>query len=405
MGSILLFLLISAQGNSSIMATTVGYQKKDKASGHHAKYITLFLCGDVMTGRGIDQVLPHPSAPQIYEAFVKDAKDYVRLAIEKNGPVPSPVPVEYIWGWALKELKQSKPDLRIINLETSITASDGYWKGKGINYRMNPANIGSLTAARIDFCSLANNHVLDWGYSGLQETFTTLQNAGIRYAGAGQNRKAAQRPAVFELHGKGRVVIISCGVSDSGIPPEWNAGPDKPGVNLLPDLSKETVRQIKDQVRKIKKPLDIVVLSIHWGGNWGYNISQEHIDFAHRLIDEAGVDIIHGHSSHHVLGMEIYNNKPIIYGSGDFLNDYEGISGHERYRGDLGLMYFVTMDPTDGHLVHWRLVPTKIFRFRIEKPSAEEVLWLKNVLHREGEKFGTQIETGQDESLIVSGLR
>ena len=75
-----------------------------------------------------------------------------------------------------------------------------------------------------------------------------------------------------------------------------------------------------------------MVASVHWGSNWGYDIPREQTVFAHRLIDEAGVDIIHGHSSHHVRAIEVYKDRLILYGCGDFLNDYEGISGYEEFR-------------------------------------------------------------------------
>ena len=94
-----------------------------------------------------------------------------------NGPIRQPVSFAYIWGDALSELDSVSPDIRIINLETSITQSDDFWKGKGINYRMHPDNIPALTAAGIDICALANNHVLDWGYPGLQETLSSLKQA------------------------------------------------------------------------------------------------------------------------------------------------------------------------------------------------------------------------------------
>ncbi len=139
--------------------------------------ITIFLCGDVMTGRGIDQVLPHPSKPVLYEPYVKDAVDYVHLAERANGPIPKPVSHSYIWGDALDVLERMAPDLRIINLETSITTSEDYWRGKGINYRMHPQNAPCITAAKTDLCVLANNHVLDWGFAGLIETLETLKTA------------------------------------------------------------------------------------------------------------------------------------------------------------------------------------------------------------------------------------
>ena len=116
----------------------------------------VFLCGDVMTGRGIDQVLPHPSEPRIYEAFVDDARAYVELAEAAHGPIPRPVDFSYIWGDAREELARHAPDARVVNLETSITRSEDYWRGKGINYRMHPDNIPCLAAARIDVCTSAS---------------------------------------------------------------------------------------------------------------------------------------------------------------------------------------------------------------------------------------------------------
>ena len=146
----------------------------------------LFLCGDVMIGRGIDQVLPRPCNPILYESYVHSALDYVRLAEEANGAIPRPVALSYIWGAALDELNRVQPDVRIINLETAITHSEDF-APKGINYRISPENADCLTAAGIDCCVLANNHVLDWGRAGLLDTLTTLERLQIKSAGAGRN--------------------------------------------------------------------------------------------------------------------------------------------------------------------------------------------------------------------------
>ncbi|HSE84358.1 MAG TPA: CapA family protein [Thermodesulfobacteriota bacterium] len=363
--------------------------------------ITIFMCGDVMTGRGIDQVLPHPSDPALYESYMKSAKGYVELAEEVNGPIEKPVSFSYIWGDALEELEMMAPDLRMINLETSVTKSDDYWEGKGISYRMNPENVNSITAAKIDYCSLANNHVLDWGYTGLRETLETLKNANIKTAGAGYNLREAEAPAVMEVKGKGRVIVFSFGSTTSGISPSWAASEDKPGVNLLKDLSDKTVRHIKEKVQKVKLEGDIVVASIHWGSNWGYAIPYEQIEFAHKLIDNADVDVIHGHSSHHVKGIEVYKNRPIIYGCGDFINDYEGISGYEAFRDDLGLMYFLSLDPSTGKLHSLQMTPTQIKRFRVNRASRADALWLRDVLNREGKRFGTRVRLGKDNTLTL----
>jgi poly-gamma-glutamate synthesis protein (capsule biosynthesis protein) len=354
-----------------------------------------------MTGRGIDQVLPHPSDPILHESYMKSAKGYVEIAERTNGPIPKPVNFDYIWGDALAELERMAPDVRLINLETSITRSDDYWKVKEVLYRMYPENAPVLTAAKIDCCSLANNHVLDWGYSGLKETLETLRKVDVKTAGAGLNLAEAERPAVMEVKGKGRVLVFSFGSTTSGIPSSWAAEKEKPGVNLLNSFSDISVSSIREKILSLKQQGDIVVASIHWGGNWGYEVPREQKEFARRLIDQAGVEVIHGHSSHHVKAIEIYQDKLIFYGCGDFLTDYEGIGSYEYYRGDLGLMYFVSVEPSTGKLVRLRMVPTQMKRFKVNRAQEGDVLWLKDTLDREGKKIGTRVELDQDGTLTL----
>ena len=373
----------------------------DKRLPKNENFIVIFLGGDVMTGRGIDQILPHPSEPFIPEFYLNDAREYVRLAEEANGSIPTPVSFSYIWGDALEEWERVKPDVKLINLETSITKSNDYWWGKEINYRMHPDNIGCLTAAKIDCCSLANNHVLDWGYSGLEETIATLKTQQIKTTGAGRNRHEAETPAIMEVKGQGRVLVFSFGVTTSGIPASWAAGQDKPGVNLLPELSEQAVGYIQKQVEGVKQPGDVVVASIHWGGNWGYEIPFPQIKFAHQLIDHAGVDLIHGHSSHHVKGLEIYRERLILYGCGNLLDDYEGIGGYEAFRDDLGLMYFVSLDSDTGKLINLQMIPTQIQRFRVQRASTVDLLWLREVLNREGKRFGTSVQWDRNKTLTL----
>ncbi|MFQ5585389.1 MAG: CapA family protein [Thermodesulfobacteriota bacterium] len=363
--------------------------------------MTIFMTGDVMTGRGIDQVLPHPGDPLIHEPFMKSAEGYVELAEEANGPISKPVSFSYIWGDALDELERVAPDVRIINLETSVTKSNDYWKGKGINYRMDPENIPVLAVAGIDYWSLANNHILDWGYSGLAETVETLRKTKVKSGGAGRNLREAETPAVIEVEGKGRVIVLSYGSVTSGIPYRWAALKERPGVNLLRDFSDKTVQHIKEEVEAVKEEGDIVVASLHWGGNWGYHIPSDQRALAHRLVDDAGVDLIHGHSSHHVKGIEVYKGKLIVYGAGDFITDYEGIGGYEGYRGDLGLMYFASLEPSTGRLVQLRMTPTQVRRLQVNRASGADASWLRDTLNREGKKLGTHVEVEEDQTLLL----
>ena len=352
-----------------------------------------------MTGRGIDQILPHPGRPHLFEPCVRSALGYVKLAEAMSGPIRRPVDFAYIWGDALDSLRRVAPDLRIINLETAVTASEDAWPGKGIHYRMHPDNLPCLTAAGIDCCVLANNHVVDWGYQGLKETLDCLHRAGIATAGAGLDAAEAAAPALLDVPGKGRVLVFAWAMENSGVPPQWRAGPSRPGVNFLPDLAARSLKSIARQVRAAKRAGDLVVASLHWGGNWGFGISAQQRNFAHRLVESAAVDVVHGHSSHHVKGFEVYRGKPILYGCGDFLNDYEGIRSYEQFRGDLALMYFPTLE--QGRLTRFALTATQIRHFRVNCVPESGVRWLVETLNREGRRFGTQVTRLAEQDLLL----
>ena len=360
----------------------------------------LFLCGDVMTGRGIDQALPHPVNPVLYEPYVRDAREYIHLAEKAHAPIPRPLSFDYIWGDAVQELERAEVDFRIVNLETAVTSAETPWPDKGIHYRMHPQNIGCLSAAHISACALANNHVLDWGYDGLSETLRSLGAAGIAHSGAGKDSDEAMQPAVLGTVGKGRVLLFSFGSTTSGIPQDWKATSISPGVNLLDDLSEASAARVCEQMRAHQQPGDLIVASIHWGSNWGYEIPREHVLFAHRLIEE-GVAIVHGHSSHHVKAIEVFKGRLILYGCGDFLTDYEGISSYERFRGDLALMYLIDLDSASGELITARLVPMQMHRFRLERASAPDARWLCNLLNEIGKRFGTSSRLEEDNSLML----
>jgi poly-gamma-glutamate capsule biosynthesis protein CapA/YwtB (metallophosphatase superfamily) len=362
--------------------------------------LRLFLCGDVMTGRGVDQALPHPLNPTLYEPHLRDARAYVELAENANGPIPRPLDFDYIWGEALPELRRAEVDLSIINLETAITTTEMHWPGKEIHYRMHPRNVDCLSAAGINGCALANNHALDWGYEGLSETLQTLDAAGVKHAGAGNDAEDAAAPAVVAVPGRCRVLLFSFGSATSGIPPQWRATSVWPGVNLLDDLSEATASRIAKGMRQFQRPGDLLVASIHWGDNWGYDIPLEQIAFAHRLIEE-GVAAMHGHSSHHVKGIEVFKGRLILYGCGDFITDYEGISGYEDFRGDLALMYLVELDSRSGQLVSIQLVPMHMRRFRLERVSAADARLLCDLLCHLGRQFGTNAHLTENNSLTL----
>jgi poly-gamma-glutamate capsule biosynthesis protein CapA/YwtB (metallophosphatase superfamily) len=358
--------------------------------------VKLFLCGDVMTGRGIDQILAAPCDPALQEPWVKDARDYVALAERANGPIPRRAAPEYVWGDALALLDEERPDLRIVNLETAVTTSEAC-APKGINYRMSPPNAACLAAAGIDCCVLANNHVLDWGVRGLEETLDTLHGLGVRTAGAGRGAAEAAAPAVLEVPGKGRVLAFAYGLESSGVPAAWAAGEHRPGVSFLPDLSPASAERICARILSLKRAGDLTVVSLHWGPNWGYEVEREQRAFARRLIDAGAADLVHGHSAHHPGALEIHNERLILYACGDFLNDYEGIEGHEAFRPELTLMYFPALEAS-GALRTLSMRPLRVRRFRLERAAADDAEWLAAMLRRVS---GLAVERAPDNRLSL----
>ena len=355
--------------------------------------IRLALCGDVMLGRGIDQILPHPGDPTLYGPYA-DAKRYVRLAERKHGPIPVERGFDYVWGDALAEFEAFEPDLRLINLETAITAQGKPWPGKSIQYRMNPQNIDVLRCAKIDFCALANNHIMDWGYVSMGETAKTLATAGIAWAGCGRNRARAAAPAVLNVPGKGRAIVVSMATLSGHTPKPWAADAERPGVNLV-DMSDRGFDAVKHSVADIKQPGDILIASVHAGANFGHDIDPAERSFFRRLIDEAGFDLIHCHSSHHVKAIELHAGRPILYGTGDLIDDYEGIANSPpvaTLRPELGTIALAQFSPTIGTCSELLLRATRVRRLRVQRADPDETAIVCAILDRESAQFGTRIE-------------
>ena len=152
-----------------------------------------------------------------------------------------------------------------------------------------------------------------------------------------------------------------------------------------------------------KREGDIAIVSVHWGSNWGYAIASSEIAFAHRLID-AGIDIIHGHSSHHPRPIEIYRGKPILFGCGDVIDDYEGIGGHESFRGDLRLLYLTCTDSATGELISLRMIPLRVRRMQLERASQADAEWLRTTIEHTSHRFGIRVAARPDDLLEVMSL-
>ncbi len=350
-----------------------------------------------MLGRGVDQIMAHPSDPTLHETWVGDARRYVELAEARSGPIPRRVPPGYVWGDAAHTLRDA--DASIINLETAVCTASHPWPDKGIHYRMHPRHVNCMWEAGIDVCALSNNHVLDWCRQGLFETLDALSAAGVSTCGAGPSCDTARRPACVGVDDDSRVLVLGRGTNSSGIPDGWEAGPDRAGVALVDPDDPGAAREMTGWA-ETKRRGDILVASLHWGGNWGYRIPRSHRRFAHDLVD-LGVDVVHGHSSHHPLGVEIQQERPIIYGCGDLITDYEGIGGYEEFRPDLALIYLITIDADSGKMQDMQIEPWRVHKFQLVSPTDEEVEWLTERMGRECRRLGTAVTRAGSQRLRV----
>ncbi len=162
--------------------------------------------------------------------------------------------------------------------------------------------------------------------------------------------------------------------------------------------------EVAEDIARTRRPDDLVVVSMHWGVNWSYEIPDAQRRFAHALIDRTNVSVIHGHSSHHPKAIEVYRDRLILYGCGDFLNDYEGIEGYQEYRNNLVLMYFADIEPA-GSLAALEIVPLQIRNFQLVRPCKEDICWMQQTMDRQSRKFGAGVALSPDGRLSLSWKR
>jgi poly-gamma-glutamate synthesis protein (capsule biosynthesis protein) len=342
--------------------------------------ITIALGGDVITGRGVDQALASPGDPTTGEHSGRRADDYLRLLEAGYGPLERPLADEAIWGDVPAWLAQRGVGLRIANLETAVTTSLEAWPNKRYRFRMHPGNIGCLEAASLDCLTLANNHVLDWGAGGLTETLDTLHSAGFATAGAGRSLDEAARPAILHPPSGPRVLVFSAAHVSSFTPRPWAASGTGTGIWLLDGYDRSTLDSFRARIEQFRAPGDLVIASLHWGPNWGYEVNFLRRSFARAIIDHAGVDIVHGHSSHHPIGLELHRGRPILYGCGDLVNDYGATQ--PRFRNDIGGWYVLGLRAPDYRPSAIEFLPLRRDGLRIERPTPAEISWLAERMTR-----------------------
>lgn len=249
-----------------------------------------------------------------------------------------------------------KADLRICNLECVISDIGEPWSAspKPFHFRTDEKNIKTLLAGEIGIVSLANNHIFDYGYDAMFRAMNVLGENAINFAGVGMNAVEAAEPAICKVDS---VKVGMIAFTDNE--PDWEAQENKPGSFYVPvDEKDKRALTLFDAVKKLREFADILIVSAHWGPNWGYKPLPEHVTFAHRLIDE-GADIIFGHSPHIVRGVELYKKRAILYSAGNFIDDY---AVDEIERNDESFVFAIDIDKNRIKRLH--LYPTIINRFQ-----------------------------------------
>jgi poly-gamma-glutamate synthesis protein (capsule biosynthesis protein) len=260
------------------------------------------------------------------------------------------------WGDVMPFLQET--DLFLVNLECALTRAKDPWtdgRFKAFYFRAEPEAVETLRIAGVDFACLANNHAADFGMEGLLETARVLDEAGIAHAGAGADLEAAAAPARLEAGGF-RVAITAF----ADHPEEWAAAPGKPGINHIPISTDDVVmRRVEEALRAARQNADFVVFTIHWGPNMRSRPTAAFRDFA-RAVVSAGADLFWGHSAHLVQGVEFWKGKPILYDTGDFVDDYAVDS---ELRNDLSALFRITIRPPQ--VVSVEAVPVAISDMRV----------------------------------------
>lgn len=286
---------------------------------------------------------------------------------------------EYPWGNTLPIFQ--KADLRICNLECVISDRGRPWSAtpKVFHFRSDAKNVAVLKVANIDMVSLANNHALDFEYDALFEMLEILDKTKISYAGAGVNLEAAMKPAIKEVREK-KIGFVAFTDNE----PDWSAKDDFPGLFYVPiDSKAQEAKRLFKFIENIKTKVDFLIVSAHWGPNWGYEPPREHVPFAHTLI-ERGADIVFGHSGHVFRGIEFYKAKPIIYCAGDFIDDY---AVDEIERNDQSFIFVVEVGERVPNL---HLYPTVIRDFQARLAQGAEQKEIVEKMRKLSHKFGTK---------------
>lgn len=203
-------------------------------------------------------------------------------------------------------------DVFMLNNEFPFSTRGAPTEGKTFTFRANPANIEMYELLGVDVVSLANNHAYDYGEEALLDTFTTLENAGIPYVGAGRNIEEARKPVYFIANGIKIAVVSATQIERNAVPDTKEATAASPGVLRCMEPA-----ALLEVIAEAKANSDFVILYIHWGTE-----SQAETDWLQDkqapIYAQAGVDLIIGDHPHCLQKLDSESGVPVVYSLGNY---------------------------------------------------------------------------------------
>jgi poly-gamma-glutamate capsule biosynthesis protein CapA/YwtB (metallophosphatase superfamily) len=206
----------------------------------------------------------------------------------------------------------SSADLAMVNLETAITVRGEPVAGKNFHFRSPPASFAALRAAGVDVVNMANNHALDYGPVGMQDTFDAIKSSRFPVIGIGHNAVEAYRPYRTVIKGQRIAILGALDWLEPVLIPAWSATETQPGVAFSIDRTR-----LVAAVRAVRPEVDTLVVFLHWGTEQTHCASGEQQDLAKALLT-AGADIIVGSHAHRVFGAGRVGTSLVAYGLGNF---------------------------------------------------------------------------------------
>jgi len=228
----------------------------------------------------------------------------------------------------------------LINLETTITTRGKKDPESVFHFRMKPSQLHWLEG--VTHVNLANNHALDFGSVGLKDTLTHLTDHNIEHSGA-SHEEIESDATEMKIHDVEGVKIGVVSAADHF--ERWKATKkNKTGIHHFRLAAEEERSALVQLCKESKRKCDLLIFSVHWGYNW-QTIGRPEAEIrslAKKLVVEGGVDIIHGHSAHHVQPFEIIGNSVVYYSLGAMVDDY---ATKEKWKSDVGMLALVDYCP------------------------------------------------------------